>query len=204
MDFGNAFLQGTLKREVWRQPPKLLDGVGAGQVRPLLEEPLRAPRGPAYLVRLLAVELRKYGFKPMQSAHCAFRGKGVIFISYVDDVQIFGTDIGKVEDVKRNLAKNLPSKDMGIAKDFLGMALERSRGSFRLLQKTVTSLLAEMNMANCRPVATPDETGGDLAKKDGEFACDDFPFRRIIGSVLILKRIPDRTCRWSQVCWPDT
>ncbi len=86
----------------------------------------------------------------MQYAPC------VIAISYVDVLLIFGTEIGNVEDVKRNIAKNLPPKDMGIAKDFLYMAFERSRGSFRLEQKnTVTSLLAEMNMSNWRPVATP-------------------------------------------------
>ncbi len=189
MDFSNMFLQGTLKREVWMQPPKLLDGVGACKVYLLRKSLYGLRQAPRIWCELLAVELRKYGFEPMQSAPCVFRGNGVIVISYVDDLLVFGTDIAKVEDVKRNLAKNFPAKDMGIAKDFLSMALELSRELFRLVQKkTVTSLLAEVNVANCRPVAPPGETAVDLTKKDGELACGDFPFRRIIGSVLYLAK----------------
>ena len=61
-----------------------------------------------------------------QADHCVFvkrydGGDFLILLLYVDDMLIVGRDMKKIESLKKALARSFAMKDMGPAKQILGM-----------------------------------------------------------------------------------
>ena len=51
----------------------------------------------------------------------------IILILYVDDMLIIGHDSSKIDKLKRELSKSFSMKDLGSAKQILGMKIYRDR-----------------------------------------------------------------------------
>ena len=49
----------------------------------------------------------------------------IIFLLYVDDMLIVGHDAIKIENLKKKLSKSFAMKDLGLAKQILGMKIFR-------------------------------------------------------------------------------
>ena len=73
-----------------------------------------------------------HGFNKTQADHCVFvkkydGGDFLILMLYVDDMLIVGQDPKKFGSLKRALSKSFAMKDMGPAKQILGMHIVRDR-----------------------------------------------------------------------------
>ena len=71
---------------------------------------------------------------------------------------IVGRDTNKIEKWKRELRQSSAMKDLGLAKQILGMKITRDRVSKRLWlsqEQYIEKVLERFNMAKCKPVNTP-------------------------------------------------
>ena len=104
-----------------------------------------------------------HGYNRTNTDHCVFvkkfsDGDFVIFLLYVDDMLIVGQDTNKIEKLKKELSKSFAMKDLGRAKQILGMKITRDRASKRLWlsqEKYIEKVLERFNMAKSKLVNTP-------------------------------------------------
>ena len=76
--------------------------------------------------------MTKNGYYKMKVDHCVFvknfnGGDFLILLLYVDDMLIVGRDPKKIGSLKKAFSKSFAMKDMGSAKQILGMHIVRDR-----------------------------------------------------------------------------
>ena len=102
-------------------------------------------------------------YKRTTSNHCVYVKRFsdddfIILLLYVDDMLIVGHDVGKIEKLKKELSKSFAMKELGPAKQILGMKItpDRKNGKIWLTQeKYVEKVLERFNMDKAKPVSTP-------------------------------------------------
>jgi hypothetical protein len=123
---------------------------------------------------------------------------GVILLLYVDDILLFSTlntSAGSpppmtIADIKANLAAKYKMKDLGEAKTFLGMEIERDRQAktIKLHQaKYIDDILAQFGMQDCNGVATPLDPNQKLRATDLEemdIDIDIGKYQSIVGKLM--------------------
>ena len=85
-------------------------------------------------------------------------GKFVIHLLYVDDMLIVGQDVGVIGNLKKDLFKSFDMKDLGPARQILGMKILRDRKAKKLWisqEKYIERVLERFNMKHAKPVSTP-------------------------------------------------
>ena len=70
--------------------------------------------------------VKKYGFSSCQAYHTLFvkhslGGRIIVFIVYVDDIILIGDDEKEKDGLKKFIAKEFKTKDLGLFKYFFGM-----------------------------------------------------------------------------------
>lgn len=81
----------------------------------------------------------------------------IILLLYVDDMLIVGHDSSKI-DRFRELSKSFAMKNLGPARQILGMKISRDRQNGKLWlsqEKYVEKVLERFNMSKAKPVTTP-------------------------------------------------
>uniref|UniRef100_A0A0V0GY18 Putative ovule protein n=1 Tax=Solanum chacoense TaxID=4108 RepID=A0A0V0GY18_SOLCH len=78
------------------------------------------------------------GYKKTSSDHCVFVQKisdndFIILLLYVDDMLIVGKNTSKIDELKKELRKSFAMKDLGHAKQILGMRITRLRDKRRFI-----------------------------------------------------------------------
>ena len=78
-----------------------------------------------------------HGYNRTSSDHFVFTRKisdddFIILLLYVDDMLIIGHDSSKIDKLKRELRKSFAMKDLGSAKQILGMKISRDRKNMKL------------------------------------------------------------------------
>ncbi|GJQ89640.1 retrovirus-related pol polyprotein from transposon TNT 1-94 [Tanacetum coccineum] len=83
----------------------------------------------------------------------------IILLLYVDDMLVAGSDMAEIKKLKRQLSQEFEMKDLGPAKQILGMSIIRdiTKGTLRLSQeKYIGNVLDKFNMkdaeARCQPL----------------------------------------------------
>ena len=103
------------------------------------------------------------GYKRTAVDHCVFIKKYsnddfIILLLYVDDMLIIGHDVRKIEELKEELSKSFDMKDLGSAKQILGMQISRDRQNRKLWlsQETyIEKVLERFNMSKAKAVSSP-------------------------------------------------
>lgn len=76
------------------------------------------------------------GYKRTASDHCVyikwFGEDFIILLLYVDDMLILGKDMSKIDRLKKELSESFAMKDMGPAKQILGMQISRDRKNMKI------------------------------------------------------------------------
>ena len=120
-------------------------------------------------------------------------GDFLILLLYVDDMLIVGQDTSKIESLKKALGKLFAMKDLGLAKQILGMHIVRDRTKkvLRLSQeKYVTKIPERFNMSEATPVGYVLPTNCKLNAKQcprGEKEKDEMrkvPYASTVGSLM--------------------
>jgi hypothetical protein len=96
--------------------------------------------------------------------------KGLYLLIYVDDLLLVG-DRETVNAAKKELLSLYKMTDLGLAKRFLGISIERDRANrtIKVHQKAyIEGLLERYGLENCNPVSTPMQPGTTLSRNDGK------------------------------------
>jgi hypothetical protein len=163
LDVKTAFLHGDLEEDIYMQQPQ--GYVEAGKehlVCKLLKSLYDLKQAPRQWYLKFDKFMLKIGYIRCHADHCCyfkrFDNAYVILLLYVDDMLIAGSDIGEIENLKVQMAKEFSMKDLGAAKQILGLKIERDRKNklLKLCQKEyISKVLKRFNMDCAKPVSTP-------------------------------------------------
>lgn len=193
LDVKTAFLNGELEEELYVvQPPGYeLGGKGiACRLKKALYGLRQAPR--AWYTRLSA-ELALHDFLPSVSDPGLYvrhdKGGSTYLLVWVDDILVAGSP-ESVQGVKDVLHASFDVRDLGEANFFLGMEVERDRGSncLKLTQKKYTAeLLLRYGLQDANSKRVPLSPAVKLSR-EGSDKLDTalFGYGELIGSLLYL------------------
>ena len=84
-------------------------------------------------------------------------GDFLILLLYVDDMLIVGRDQAKIQMLKKALNQTFAMKDLGSARQILGLHIIRDRSKWQLWlsqERYVTKVLQRFNMLEAKPVGS--------------------------------------------------
>ena len=95
--------------------------------------------------------------------HCVYfkqlnNGMFIILVLYVDDMLLASKNIEEINRLKTQMARTFDMKDLGAARQILGMEIFRDRSNGKLWlsqQKYVEKILLRFGMNNVKPVSIP-------------------------------------------------
>ncbi|KAM6584466.1 hypothetical protein CsatB_011468 [Cannabis sativa] len=192
LDINNAFLNGTLKEEVYMLQPQGFEEPGKEHYVCKLNKSLyglkQAPR--AWFDKLKST-LASWNFKNSKSDTSLFfykHGTDVIFVLiYVDDIVVTGNNNNKLKGFISELNRRFTLKDLGSLHYFLGIEVYRDVTGLYLTQtKYIEDLLRRHNLTNLKPCPTPATAGRPMSITEGELLSNPTIYRSVIGGLQYL------------------
>ena len=100
--------------------------------------------------------------------YCKVVGDDCIVLSlYIDDILMFGSNIGIINETKLFLCSKLEMKDMGVANMTLGLKLSKSVDCMVISQSHyIEKILERFEYTKCRPVKIPYDSSKPLYKNE--------------------------------------
>ncbi|GJT98487.1 retrovirus-related pol polyprotein from transposon TNT 1-94, partial [Tanacetum coccineum] len=147
-------------------------------------------------------------YKRCAMNHCCYLKKvdssSIILMLYVDDILVAGFDMAEIKKLKRKLSQEFEMKDLGPAKQILGVGIirDRMKGTLRLSQeKYIGKVLEKINM---KDVDIRYQPLGDQFKLIGSvmyaMVCTRLDIAYAVGVVSIFISNPGRE-HWEVVKW---
>jgi len=142
--------------------------------------------------------MSEQGYTRCHSDHCVYLkkkndGSYIILLLYVDDMLVAGSNTQEINVLKRKLANSFAMKDLGAAKQILGMRITRDRKNSKLTlsqNEYIQKVLKRFNMQNAKPVSTPFANHFKVSKElcpktqeDMDYMCK-VPYASAIGSLM--------------------
>ena len=165
MDVKTAFLYPELKETVYMTPPE-----GYGEFLPdqrPIPKMLRLQKclyglkqAPHEWYNDIDEFLRSEGFRRSNQDHNLYLSLDSIVLLYVDDILIFGRSLRAVSTLKKSFSTKYSMVDLGEAKHYLGMHIERDRNARTIfLDQTryINKVLERFGMRDCEEISTPME-----------------------------------------------
>ena len=117
--------------------------------------------------------MSEQGYTRCHSDHCVYMkkqndGSYIILLLYVDDVLVAGSNLQEINVLKRKLENSFAMKDLGAAKQILGMRITRDGKNHKLTlsqNEYIQKVLKIFNMKNEKPVSTPFSSHFKLSKE---------------------------------------
>ena len=194
MDIKTAFLNGTIDEDLYvQQPPGYVQGDGSLACR--LKRALYGLRqAPRQWHAALKEKLESCGFEASQGDPGLFvynsKSNAIYLHVYVDDILIVSKDLALVQWAKDCIKDAFDARDLGEAKLYLGMTIERDRQArtLKLGQERLTAQLLETyRMMDAKPASVPLTAGTTLVKDEGKLLDQaKFPFCHVVGSLMHL------------------
>jgi hypothetical protein len=163
MDVKTAFLYPELKETVYMTPPEgygefLPDHKPIPKMLRLLKCLYGLKQAPYEWYNDIDEFLRSAGFLRSNQDHNLYLSQESILLLYVDDILIFGRSLCDVTALKKKLSKKYSMVDLGEAKQYLGMHIERDRHArtiFLNQTRYITKVLERFCMQKCKGISTP-------------------------------------------------
>ena len=197
MDVETAFLNGTLREEVFMTQPE--GSIKRGEehlVCKLHKSIYGLKQSPRCWNQVLDEHLTKLNFQKSSSDPCIYTSRNnqtdspIIIAVYVDDLILAGKDERRIAETKKNLSGRFRMKDLGELNHFLGLEVRQSVEKDRLWvgQTTYTlRILEDFGMLESKPVNTPADSNTNLTKRtDEEDEMDKSLYQAAVGSLLYL------------------
>lgn len=192
MDVVTAFLNGTLKEEVYMEQPDYYKEPEKEHLVCKLKRSLyglkQAPRcwNTTFTDSMLAL-----GFIQSTADPCLFvrRSPSLLIIAvYVDDLVLVAEETDQLKRVKLELERKFEMKDMGRLHYILGIRVKQNEVENQILldqRQYILNLLSKYGMANANPVSTPSDPNQKLRMDDGiSKRVDHAIYQSMVGSLL--------------------
>ncbi|KAK3005002.1 hypothetical protein RJ639_017871 [Escallonia herrerae] len=92
----------------------------------------------------------------------------IILTLYVDDILVASSSMGRINELKKELASTFSMKNLGDTKQLLGMRTTRDKKQRKLLlsqEEYIENVLRRFNLHNSKPVTTPLAAHSKLSKE---------------------------------------
>ena len=138
MDVKTAFLHGDLEEEIYMKQPDGFHVEGKEDYVCRLRKSLYGlKQAPRQWYKKFESIMCEQGYMKTTSDHCVFVRKFsnddfIILLLYVDDMLIVGKNVFMIDRLKEQLGKAFAMKDMGAAKQILGIRIIRDRKEKKL------------------------------------------------------------------------
>jgi hypothetical protein len=163
LDVKTAFLHGDLDEEIYMQQP---EGFSVKEKEKLVCRLTKSLYGlkqaPRQWYKKFDGFMQRHGYNKCNADHCCyfkrFESSYIILLLYVDDMLVAGPDMDEIQMLKKQLSREFDMKDLGAAKQILGMRINRDKqkGTLQLSQEEyIDRILKRFNMSNAKPVSTP-------------------------------------------------
>ncbi|RVW31691.1 Retrovirus-related Pol polyprotein from transposon TNT 1-94 [Vitis vinifera] len=198
LDVKTTFLHGDLEEDLYMIQPEGFIVQGQENLVCKLRKSLYGlKQAPRQWYKKFDNFMHRIGFKRCEADHCcyvkSFDNSYIILLLYVDDMLIVGSDIEKINNLKKQLSKQFAMKDLGAAKQILGMRIirDKANGTLKLSQSEyVKKVLSRFNMNEAKPVSTPLGSHFKLSKKQSPKTEEErdhmskVPYASAIGSLM--------------------
>ena len=134
LDVKTAFLHGDLEEDIYMIQPEGFIAQGQENLVCKLRKSLCGLKQvPKQWYKKFVSFMHKIGFKRCEVDHCCyvkfFDNSFTILLLYVDDMFIAGSSIEEINNLKKQLSKQFAMKDLGAAKQILGMRIIRDKAN---------------------------------------------------------------------------
>ena len=152
-----AFLYGDLEEEVYVVQLEGFEVKGKEHMVCRLKKSLYGlKQAPRQWYKKFDSFMVGHEYTKINANHCVYVKKFpdvkfLILLLYVDDMLIVGQDASMIGDLKKDLFKAFDMKDLGPARQILGMEIARWLSQ----EKYVERILERFNMKHAKPVGTP-------------------------------------------------
>jgi hypothetical protein len=192
MDVKSAFLNGSIKEEVYvEQPPGFEDIEYPNHVYKLSKALYGLKQAPRAWYECLRDFLITNGFKVGKADPTLFTktiAKDLFICQiYVGDIIFGSTNKSTCEEFSRIMIHKFEMSMMGELKYFLGFQIKQlQEGTFISQTKYTQDILNKFGMKNAKPIKTPMGTNGNLDLDTGAKSVDQKVYRSMICSLLYL------------------
>jgi hypothetical protein len=199
MDVKTAFLHGDLDKEIYMEQPEGFQVKGKEDYVCRLQKSLYGlKQAPRQWYKKFESVMGKQGYRKTSSDHCVFFQRFgdddfIILLLYVDDMLIVGKNAERINQLKTELSKSFAMKDLGPAKQILGIRITRDRASKRLhmsQEQYIEKVLRRFNMDKAKVVSSPLTTNFKLTDRDCPSSkkeieeMDRIPYASAVGSLM--------------------
>lgn len=193
LDVKTAFLNGDLDETVYMSQPEGFVVEGKEHMVCKLNKAVYGLKQAARSWNLKANKILKdQGFKNFADEQCVYiksnKSSVIIIALYVDDFYLIYNNKEQKLELLKLLNTHFKVKDLGEAKDCLGVRLQRNwkDGTLILHQEDyIKNVLVKFHMQDCKPVTTPMEFNLKLRDlKPGEKK--NVPYQELIGCLIYL------------------
>lgn len=194
LDVKNAFLNGTLKEEIYMIPPKGMH-VKPNLVCKLNKTLYGLKQAPIEWNRKFDNFVKTLGYVRCEADRCMYvrrQGNSVSYLLvYVDDIIVAAESQALVNSIKSKLMAEFKTRDLGDLKYFLGIKISRSEGKLYMSQTNyLKNVLIKFGMETCSTVKIPLLLWNSKSKNnnprldDSESVLGLEPYRELIGSLM--------------------
>ena len=190
MDVTTAFLNGTLKEDIYMNQPAGFEEPGNEHSVCHLKKSLYGlKQSPRCWYEELSTHLVTTGFQQSRADPCVFykwiEGQLTIISVYVDDLILLTDLISEMKEIKKNLSLRFKMKDLGALNYCLGIGITHGKGWMQIQQRQyITNLLDRFNLKDAAYVTTPADISVPLVVDDGvSMPADQQLYQRMIGSL---------------------
>ncbi|TQD95783.1 hypothetical protein C1H46_018622 [Malus baccata] len=208
LDVKTAFLHGNLEEEIYMEQPKGFEVKGIENLVCKLKKSLYGlKQAPRQWNKKFNSFMMSNRYKITHAEFCVYikqfsEGKFIILLLYVDDMLIVGQDASMIKKLKEKLSKSFDIKNLGPAKQILGMEIIRDRKSKKLWlsqEKYVERVLERFNMKAAKSVSSSLANHIKLSKKSCPKTYEEKEKMAVVPYFSAVRSI-----MYAMVCtWPD-
>eukprot|EP00253_Pinus_taeda_P034717 PITA_34717 len=164
LDVKTAFLHGDLDEEIYmEQPEGFVQHRNAKFVCRLKKSLYGLKQSPRQWYKKFDSFMLSQKYVRIEYDHCVYfkqlnNGMFIILVLYVDDMLLASKSIEEINRLKTQMARTFDMKDLGAARQILGMEIFRDRDNGKLWppqHKYVEKILLRFGMNNVKPVLIP-------------------------------------------------
>ncbi|CAI7760569.1 unnamed protein product [Closterium sp. NIES-54] len=191
MDVTTAYLHGVLKEELYMRQPLGFDD-GSGRVCRLIKSIYGLKQAPRQWYLKFDEALMDFGFERSECDPALYhlvRDEGRLSLYlYVDDILLMSSSMVLLDEVKGLLSSHFRMKDLGEAKYYLGVQIERDESGILIHhERYILNMLESFGLSEANPVRTPLPTGFDVhAHAEEPLLRDELVqlYQSIVGSLM--------------------